>query len=204
VSEKPEEIEDGPRDESSQAASSQTESLQAKLGDEDVKRIIEGTVAALAERLPARDPEPMEGKPSLEKQLEEVKRAAEEYRQRAESAERSATVRDELRRLGVTNVELAFRAVREDVFRDESGELKARAEQGEVGLRQYLERFVEANPELLPSRRLGGAGSSGSADSAEDRPGMDLNSIRPGMDPAEMERARREVARVISQSLQRR
>ena len=79
---------------------------------------------------------------------------------------------------------------------------QARTAGGEVGLGEYLAKFVEANPELLPARRLGGSGSVG-AGRGEEGSVMDVDSIRPGMDPAEMERARREVARVISRSLQR-
>jgi hypothetical protein len=73
---------------------------------------------------------------------------------------------------------------------------------GEVALAEFLAKFVEANPELLPARRLGGSGSVGGG-RVEEGSGLDVDSIRPGMDPAEMERARREVARVISRSLQR-
>ena len=62
----------------------------------------------------------------------------------------------ELRKLGVTNVELGYRAVREDVVRREDGALVGRTAGGEVGLADFLSRFVEANPELLPALAVGG------------------------------------------------
>jgi hypothetical protein len=168
-----------------------------KLSDEDLKRIIEGTVAAVGLRTQGQDE-----KAALERQLVELKAAAEGYRAKADAAERGSVVREELRRLGVTNVELGFRAVREDVVRRDDGSLVGRTAGGEIGLGEYLAKFVEANPELLPARRLGGSGSVG-AGRVEEGSVMDVDSIRPGMDPGEMERARREVARVISRSLQR-
>jgi hypothetical protein len=168
-----------------------------KLSDEDLRRIIEGTVAAVGARAQGH-----EEKATLEKQLAELRVAAEGYRAKADAAERDSVVREELRRLGVTNVELGFRAVREDVVRRDDGSVVGRTAGGEVGLVEYLAKFVEANPELLPARRLGGSGSVG-AGRGEEGSVMDVDSIRPGMDPAEMERARREVARVISRSLQR-
>jgi len=168
-----------------------------KLSDDDLKRIIEGTVAAVGAK--AQDGEE---RAALERQLGELRQAAESYKAKAESAERAAAVREELRKLGVTNVELGYRAVREDVVRREDGALVGRTAGGEVALADFLSRFVEANPELLPARRLGGSGSVGSTRS-EEGSHLDVDSIRPGMDPADLERARREVARVISRSLQR-
>jgi hypothetical protein len=178
------------------AASEAKSGGDGKLSDEDLKRIVEGTLAALGGRK-----EETEARASLEQQLQQLKQTAEEYKLRAEAAERGAAVREELRKLGVTNVELAYRAVKEEVVRGGDGRLKGRAGEGEVELGEYLSKFVEANPELLPARKLGGAGSVGRR--AEESLGMDMDSIRPGMDPAEMERARREVARVISRSLPR-
>jgi hypothetical protein len=178
----------------------------ARLGEEDIRRIIDGTVAALAEKITSAAPvadasEKEEARAALEQQLEELRRSAEEYRTRAEAAEKAATVREELRKRGVTNVELAYRAIREDLTRGESGDIRAKTAGGEVALAEYLGQFLQSNPELMPARRLGGAGSSGGAEG--ESAGLDMDSIRPGMDPAEMERARREVARVISQSLRR-
>lgn len=184
----------------------QPEAAAPRLGEEDIRRIIEGTVAALAEKITpaasaADESAREEARAALERQVEDLRRSAEEYRSRAEAAERAAAVREELRKRGVTNVELAYRAIREDLTRGENGEIRAKTAGGEVALADYLGQFLQSNPELMPARRLGGAGSTGGAEG--ERAGLDMDSIRPGMDPAEMERARREVARVISQSLRR-
>src|SRR4051812_36720875 len=110
---------------------------QLKLSDEDLKRIVEGTVAALGVRT-----QDGEERVALEKQLAELKQAAEGYRTQAEVAERSTAVRDELRKLGVTNVELGYRAVREDVVRRDDGSLVGKSAGGEVALAEYLAKFV--------------------------------------------------------------
>ena len=56
------------------------------------------------------------------------------------------------------------------------------------------------NPELLPARLAGGSGASG-AQKVPPGGGVDLDKIRPGMSPEEMERVRQEIARVASQAL---
>jgi hypothetical protein len=172
----------------------ETPAAAAVLSGDELRRVVEAAVGVRKEEAEARG--------ELERQLAEVRAQLEGYRAKAEAAERGALVRDELRRLGVTNVELGYRAVRDEVVRREDGSLVAKTGSGEVALREFLARFVEANPELLPARGLGGSGSM--AGTRDDGGGLDMDSIRPGMDPAEMERARREVARVISRSLQSR
>ncbi len=119
----------------------------------------------------------------------------------AEMAERSASIRTELQKLGVTKVELAYRAVKDDVYRSEDGRILA---QGGAELREYLAQFVGENPELLPARLAGGSGTgTGQAGSrfAGEGGGVDLSRIKPGMDAEELERARQEVARVAAQTL---
>jgi hypothetical protein len=185
-------------DEIAQDMVEETKTLEpVRLSEDDLRRIVEGTVAAMGGQK-----QEAEAKATLERQVEELRARAEEYRSKAEAAERASLVREELRRLGVTNVELGFRAVRDDVVRRDDGALVGRIGNGEVALGEYLAKFVEANPELLPARRLGGSGSLAGGRAAEGG-GLDMDSIRPGMDPAEMERARREVARVIGRSLDR-
>ena len=80
----------------------------------------------------------------------------------AEEAERNSTIRAELQRLGVTKVDLAFKAVKEDILRGEDGRLVVRTEGGEVvTAKEYLAHFVSENPELLPARIPGGSGAPG-------------------------------------------
>lgn len=130
--------------------------------------------------------------------VEENKRA----RAIAENAEREAVVRTELQRLGVAKIDLAFKAVKDDVMRSDDGRLVARGDQGEVGVREYLTHFVSENPELLPARIPGGSGASGAG---RTQPGVagsvDLEKIRPGMSAEELERIREEVSRVATQTL---
>jgi len=132
----------------------------------------------------------------LERRLNDLAQETERARQRAEEAERSSAIRTELQKLGVAKVDLAFRAVKDDVVRNEQGRLVVRDSSGEIEVRDYLARFVQENPELLPARVTGGAGAS-----INQRPNLasaqiDLDSIRPGMDPAELDRVRKEISRL--------
>ncbi len=132
----------------------------------------------------------------------ELEQKIQELSQRTEEAERSSSVRAELQRLGVAKIELAYRAVRDDVFRSEEGRLMGRAEQGGVGLKEYLTRFVEENPEFLPARIAGGSGSPATQrPSANGNGGVDLDRIKPGMSSEELERVRHEISRIASQTL---
>jgi len=127
---------------------------------------------------------------SLEKRVNELVVAA-------ELADRSSTIRAELQKLGVAKVELAYRAVKDDVYRSEDGKLMA---QGGADIREYLTRFVNENPELLPARMSGGSGASGGQREVKES-GIHLDMIRPGMSAEERERVRQEIARVASQTL---
>ena len=138
----------------------------------------------------------------LERRVNELVEENNRTRQMAEETDRHAAIRGELQRLGVSKVDLAFRAVRDDVTRTEDGRLVARGEQGEQGLKEYLSGFVSANPEFLPARIPGGSGmTAGQKAPAEIGGGVDLDRIRPGMNREELERARQEVARIASQTL---
>src|SRR4051812_10737844 len=85
----------------------------------------------------------------LELRLNELVEENKRSRAIAEEAERSNAIRSELQRLGVVKVDLAFRAVKDDVHRTEDGRYVARTNTGEVDAREYLTRFVGENPELL-------------------------------------------------------
>jgi hypothetical protein len=126
--------------------------------------------------------------------VEENRRA----RQAADESDRNATIRTELQRLGVNKVDLAYRAVRDDIVRSGEGQLVARGQNGELSVREYLEKFVQDNPELLPARIGGGSGAAAPKKSAP-QPGVDLDKIRPGMSQEELDRARREIARVAAE-----
>lgn len=138
----------------------------------------------------------------LERRVNELVEENRRSREAAEQAERSATIRAELQRLGVAKVDLAFKAVKDEVVRAEDGRLIAHGEQGELGLREYLAHFVSENPELLPARIAGGSGASaGKAAPAAASVSADLDKIRPGMSVEESERIRQEIVRIASQAL---
>lgn len=130
--------------------------------------------------------------------IEENKRS----RQIADEAERSAAIRAELQRLGVGKVDLAFKAVKDDIARTEEGRLVARTEAGDVTLKDYLTSFVASNPEFLPARISGGSGIPATQKSPSGGgSSIDLDKIRPGMSAEDLENARREIARVAAQAL---
>jgi len=139
---------------------------------------------------------------ALEKRLNELIEENRRQRELREEAEKSAAIRAELQRLGVAKVDVAFRAVKDDIYRTEDGRLAARGEQGEVGLREYLARFVQENPEFLPARISGGSGTVETPRSPVlSGGGIDLEKIRPGMSREEAEKAREEIVRIAQQLL---
>jgi len=135
----------------------------------------------------------------LERKLNEVVEENQRARQRAEEAERSTAIRTELQKLGVSKVDLAYKAVKDDVVRTEQGTLVGREGGNETDLREYLTKFVKENPELLPARVGGGSGATLSQRQEPVSGGpIDLDRIKPGMDPVEMDRIRREIARIAA------
>lgn len=139
----------------------------------------------------------------LEKKINELLEENQRSRARAEEVERAGTIRSELQRLGVAKVDLAFRAVKDDIARSEDGRLVARTEEGDVALRDYLAHFVNENPELLPARIAGGSGASAFGRNQPATAAVDFEKIRPGMSPEELDRIRQEISRVASQSIGR-
>jgi len=136
----------------------------------------------------------------LERKLNEVVEENQRARQRAEEAERSSAIRTELQRLGVAKVDLAYKAVKDEIVRNEQGTLVSREGGAESDLRQYLTNFVKENPELLPARVSGGSGATlGQRQETASGGPIDLDRIKPGMDPVELDRIRREIARIASQ-----
>ena len=138
----------------------------------------------------------------LERRLNELAAENQRSRQLAEQAERSSAIRAELQRLGVAKIDLAYKAVKDDVLRAEDGRLVVRAENGEQPVKDYLAAFVAENPEFLPARITGGSGITASQKApAAGRETVDMDRIRPGMSAEEMQRVREEIVRVASQTL---
>ena len=120
----------------------------------------------------------------LERRVNELATENERSRTAAERAERESILRAELQRLGVSKVDLAFKAVKDDVHRGPDGKIVARGGNGEMTLRDYLSQFVSENPELLPARISGGSGMEAMAraasDERRDRPGENPSGDEPG------------------------
>ncbi|MBI4874669.1 MAG: hypothetical protein HY822_08550 [Acidobacteria bacterium] len=138
----------------------------------------------------------------LERRVNELSDENRRNRQVAEEAERASAIRAELQRLGVAKVDLAFRAVKDDVVRTDDGRLVGRGTQGETPLKEFLTQFVNENPELLPARIPGGSGAApGARVERSGGGGIDIDKIRPGMSKEELDAVRREIARIASQSM---
>jgi len=138
----------------------------------------------------------------LERRMNELVAENQRSRKAAEEAERSSAVRAELQRLGVSKIDLAFRAVQDGIVRNEDGRLVARGDEGDVSVKEYLTTFVNENPEFLPARIPGGTGMTATHKApGGGRETVTLEQIRPGMSAEEMERVREEIVRVASQTL---
>jgi len=182
---------------------------EAKTDQTDLRPIIQGVIeefvrAQQAKAEPAYKAELLDERKrreDLERRLNELVQENQRNRQIAEEAERSASIRAELQRLGVAKVDLAYRAVRDDIHRDEGGRLIAKGPQGNVPLRDFLTQFVSENPELLPARIAGGSGMGSGPKLSPSGGGVDLEKIRPGMSPEDLEKVRQEIARVAGQAL---
>ncbi len=127
------------------------------------------------------------------KKREGLEQRVSELMSKTAEAERSAAIRAELHRQGVAKVDLAYRAIKDEILRGEDGQL--------IGMREQVEQFVKENPELLPARLGGGSGAAGRQRSGRVETQVELEKIRPGMSPEELDRVREEIARVASQTL---
>ncbi|MBI5280509.1 MAG: hypothetical protein HY858_02415 [Candidatus Solibacter usitatus] len=137
----------------------------------------------------------------LERRVNELVEENKRNRQRAEESERSSQIRAELQRLGVAKVDLAYRIVKDEITRADDGSLVARTSEGERGVREYLSSFVKENPEFLPARMAGGSGASSPPRSGTPGHAAELERIRPGMSPEELQQVREHISQVAAQSL---
>jgi uncharacterized membrane protein YccC len=138
----------------------------------------------------------------LEQRLNQLVEENRRARAAAEEAERYSQIRTELQRLGVAKLDLAFKAVKDEIIRGEDGRLQSRGPDSKP-LRDYLAQFVQENPELLPARIAGGSGIGTSirkgAPAAE--PTISLEQIKPGMTKEDLEKVRQEISRLATQVL---
>lgn len=135
----------------------------------------------------------------LERRLSEVRQENRRAHQQAEQSERHVEIRDALRELGVQKTDLAFRLVKDEIFRTDEGDLYADLEGERLPYREYLKRFVSDNPEFLPPRIAGGSGATGVDRKDFSRSGIDLEQIRPGMSREKLAQAWKEVARLAGE-----
>jgi hypothetical protein len=188
---------------------SKGEKQEAAAGDGGVRTIIREAIQEFmsterAKAEPAYKAELLEERKrreQLERRVNELGEENRRSRQIAEEAERNGTIRSELQRLGLSKVDLAFRAVKDEIVRTEDGRLVGRGAQGEIPLKDYLAQFVSDNPELLPARIAGGSGAASGHRAAPASAGIDIEKIRPGMSSEELDAVRREIARIASQSM---
>lgn len=138
---------------------------------------------------------------SLEARVNQLVEENRKARASADEADRNSQIRAELQRLGVAKVDLAFRAVKEDIVRAEDGRLQARGAEGK-SLQDYLSNFVQDNPELLPARIAGGSGAQGALKSnTPATTAITFDQIRPDMKKEDLDHVRQEISRLANRAL---
>src|ERR1700722_10106133 len=119
---------------------------------DDIREIVQAVVQELMPQKTELEEE-QKKREGLEQRVSELIAETQKARAKAEEAERSAAVRAELQRQGVAKLDLAYRAIKDEIQRGDDGNL--------IGMREHVEQFVKENPELLPARLGGGSGAGG-------------------------------------------
>jgi hypothetical protein len=135
----------------------------------------------------------------LEAHVRELLQKARESEQEVARTRMTSAVRDELQRQGVKKVDLAYRAIKDDIRQDERGGYTVNSKDGDVPLQEFVKKFVDENPEFLPPRIAGGSGSTGTSDDVT-AGRVDLNLIRPGMSDEERRQVQTAIANLASQT----
>lgn len=135
----------------------------------------------------------------LEQQVNQLVEENQKAKKFAEESDRNVQIRSELQRLGVTKIDLAHKAIKDDIQRTPDGALVARTAEGEMAAKDYLAKFVQENPEFLPARIAGGSGMT-TTPHHNSGSNVELESIRPGMSPEELQRVREKIAQVALQA----
>lgn len=138
---------------------------------------------------------------TLETRLNQLVEENRKARAAADEADKNSQIRGELQRLGVAKIDLAFRAVKDDIVRSEDGRLIARGNDNR-SFQDHLTAFVQENPELLPARIAGGSGAQAPSKVGTPISGsITLDQIRPDMSKEELDRVRQEISRLANQAL---
>lgn len=164
----------------------------------EVQRMLPNLLHGLAAPKGAPSPSESEELRSIREEVAAARLEVQQLRAHKLAQDRELFLKEQIRSLGVRNVDLAFRAVRDDVEQAENGAWMAVQNGERVPALQYLQEFVAQNPELIPARIAGGSGVPSRP--GEYREECDLDQIRPGMDPASLRRAKEAVVRIIAQS----
>lgn len=184
------------------------ETVEAK--DDSVRSIVKETIEEFVKKEQSKtEPaykvelvEERKRREQLERRLNELVEENKRSRLQAEESDRAATVRAELQRMGVAKVDVAFKAIKDDIYRAEDGRLLAKGEEGDVSVKEYVSHFLNENPEFLPARIAGGSGTVAAHKPPPTSSGaVDLDKIRPGMSAEDSERIRQEIVRIASQTL---
>lgn len=141
---------------------------------------------------------------SLESRLNQLVEENRHAKAAAEQMDRHSQIRNELQRLGVAKLDLAFKAVKDEITRTEDGRLVAHDGHEQRSATDFLRKFVDDNPELLPARISGGSGAhttTRNAISSSHSGSVDIDKIKPGMSKEDMERVRQEITRLAGQAL---
>lgn len=166
--------------------------------ESELRRALPPMLEALfAEGRVAGKPEVDEEVRALREELASSRLEIERLRNEKAKQDRDAYVREQMRSMGVANIELALRAVRDDIVQQGDGGWTAAVGGEAMPAEQYLRSFVGENPELMPARRTPGVGVPARTVQLSEE--CDLDEIRPGMDAAAMRRAREAVVRIIAQ-----
>lgn len=135
----------------------------------------------------------------LESQVKDLLQKARESEQEMARTRMTGAVKEELQKLGVTKVDLAFRVMKDEIRQGGDGQYIARGREGDMPLQDFVKKFVDENPEFLPPRIAGGSGASGGGhDAAGSR--LDLDAIRPGMSVEERRDFHRAIANLVTQT----
>ena len=139
---------------------------------------------------------------ALESRLNQLVEENKKARSMAEEADRNSQIRSELQRLGISKIDLAFKAIKDDITRSEDGTLLSKGPEPK-SLQDYLTGFVQENPELMPARIAGGSGAKAPvrSASAELSSEIELEKIKPGMKKEELDQVRQEIARIAQQAI---
>jgi hypothetical protein len=137
----------------------------------------------------------------LEARLNQLVDENRQARAAAEEADRNSQIRAELQRLGVAKIDLAFKAVKDDIVRSVDGQLTAKGHDGRP-LQEFLTGFVQENPELMPARIAGGSGMQATKNQPQAASsGFELEKIKPGMNKEDLDRVRQEISKLAIQAM---